>query len=226
MQPLYFKRFEMDFSITGYCLISEKKVIVNDQLRFYQENFLNFANFIKSLYKLEEINYPKFYKMDSLSKLGFLASELVLKVSSIKKYREDELGVVLSNSSSSLDTDIVYQNTINDRFNYFPSPSVFVYTLPNIVIGEICIKFNIKGENAFLISETFNGRLICNYVNEMMEKNRVQACLCGWVEYLGDKFETLVMLVEKSGFIDKQSNLGYCPTPFTEQHLNQLLHRN
>jgi len=216
----------MDLFVTGYCLISEKKVIVNDRLRFYQENFLNFANFIKSLYKQEEINYPKFYKMDSLSKLGFLASELVLKVSDIKKYREEELGVVLSNSSSSLDTDIVHQNSINDRSNYFPSPSVFVYTLPNIVIGEICIKSKIKGENAFLISETFDGRLIQNYVNELMEKNRVKACLCGWVEFLGDKFETLVMFVEKDEFIDKQGNPIFNPAPFTEQNLNQFLHRN
>jgi len=216
----------MDLFVTGYCLISEKKVIVNDRLRFYQENFLNFANFIKSLYKQEEINYPKFYKMDSLSKLGFLASELVLKVSDIKKYREEELGVVLSNSSSSLDTDIVHQNSINDRSNYFPSPSVFVYTLPNIVIGEICIKSKIKGENAFLISETFDGRLIQNYVNELMEKNRVKACLCGWVEFLGDKFETLVMFVEKDEFIDKQGNPIFNSAPFTEQNLNQFLHRN
>jgi len=216
----------MDLSVTGYCLISEKKVIVNDQLRFYQENFLNFANFIKSLYKQEEINYPKFYKMDSLSKLGFLASELVFKVSDIKKYREDKIGVIMSNSSSSLDTDIVYQNSINDRSNYFPSPSVFVYTLPNIVIGEICIKSRIKGENAFLISETFDARLICNFVNEMMENNRVQACLCGWVEFLGEKYEGLVMLVEKNEFIDKNSNPIFNPTPFNEQNLNQLLHRN
>lgn len=216
----------MDLSITGYCLISEKKVIVNDQLRFYQENFLNFANFIKSLYKQEEINYPKFYKMDSLSKLGFLASELVLKVSNIEKYKEEELGVVLSNSSSSLDTDMLHQNSINDRTNYFPSPSVFVYTLPNVVIGEICIKFKIKGENAFLISETFDGRLICNYVNELMEKNRVQACLCGWVEFFGDKFETLIMFVEKNEFLDKQSNSIFSPAPFTEQNLNQFLNSN
>jgi len=216
----------MGLFITGYCTIGERKVIVNDQLRYYQENFLNFADFIKPLYKQKEINYPKFYKMDSLSKLGFLTSELVLRESNIKKYREEDLGVILSNSSSSLDTDMIHQNTIKDRSNYFPSPSVFVYTLPNIVIGEICIRFKIKGENAFLVSEKFDGRLIYNYVNGLMEQNRLQAALCGWVDLLGDKFEALVMFIEKDEFTDKKSSQFFNPSPFTEQNIYRLLQRN
>jgi hypothetical protein len=216
----------MDWFITSYCLITERKAVVNDQLRFYQENFLNFANFIKSIYKQEEINYPKFYKMDALSKLGFLSAELVLKASNINRYREEEVGVVLTNSSSSLDTDIVHQDSIKDPSNYFPSPSVFVYTLPNIVIGEICIKHKIKGENAFFISETFDAGLIRNCVDEMMKKDRVNACLCGWVELLGDKFESLLVFVEKAGSKENQAGPVFRPLPFTEETLNQLLHRN
>ncbi len=216
----------MELFITGYCATNERKVIVNDQLRYYKENFLNFADFIKPLYKQEEINYPKFYKMDSLSKLGFLTSELVLRLCNLKKYKEEELGVVLSNSSSSLDTDMVHQATITDRYNYFPSPSVFVYTLPNIVTGEICIRFKIKGENAFLISEKFDERLIFNYVNELMGRNRVQASLCGWIDLLGDKFEALVMFVEKAEFLDKQGASSFNPSPFTEQNIYRLLQQN
>jgi hypothetical protein len=43
------------------------------------ENFVNFATFIKALYKKETISYPKFYKMDNLSKLGFLGAEMLLR---------------------------------------------------------------------------------------------------------------------------------------------------
>ncbi|MEI6456972.1 MAG: 3-oxoacyl-ACP synthase [bacterium] len=216
----------MNLLITSYCLITESKVVVNDQLHFYQENFLNFANFIKSIYKQEEINYPKFYKMDSLSKLGFLSSELVLKASNISRYREEEVGVIMMNSSSSLDTDIVHQDSIKDSSNYFPSPSVFVYTLPNILIGEICIKNKIKGENAFLISETFDAELIRSCVENLMREERLKACLCGWVELLGEKFESLLVWVEKAGSTENQAETVFRPLPFTEETLKQLLHRN
>lgn len=216
----------MGLIVTSYCYIHEKKVVINDRLIFYNENFLNFADFIKSVYKQEEINYPKFYKMDSVSKLGFLATELVLKEKPVTGYRSDAVGVVLSNSSSSLDTDIIHNDTIKDRTNYFPSPSVFVYTLPNIVIGEICIKNKIKGENAFLISETFDGMLLVNYVSELFLRFGLEACLCGWVELLGNKYKGLIMLVEKTGIESKESATGFGSLPFTIKNLNQLIERN
>ena len=206
----------MDLYITTYILISEKKVIVDDQLRFYKENFINFADFIKSLYKQEGIVYPKFYKMDNLSKLGFMAAELILGKRDTNSFRKEETGIVLANSSASLDTDIIHQESIKDRSRYFPSPSVFVYTLPNIVIGEICIKHKIKGENAFFVSETFEPQILVNYVSEMMGSNRVQACLCGWVEMMGGKYEALMCLVEK-----EQSS-----RPFTADIMKQIIERN
>ena len=216
----------MDLQITSYCQLHANKVVLNDRLVFYQENLLNFADFIKSVYKQEQVSYPKFYKMDSLSKLGFLAAELVLKTATIKGYQDEMVGVVVSNSSSSLDTDIAHNETIKDRAGYFPSPSLFVYTLPNIMIGEICIKNNIKGENAFLISETFNSRLLYDYVNELFINERVEACLCGWVELMGNNCNAMMTLVEKTGSRGLSSLDGFGPLPFNAQNLNVLFTRN
>ena len=216
----------MGLLVTGYCHIRNREAVVNGQLLFYQENFLNFADFIKSLYRQEATSYPKFFKMDRLSKLGFLTAELVLKASNINKYSAEEVGVVLSNSSSSLDTDIVHQESINDPSNYFPSPSVFVYTLPNIVIGEICIKNNFKGENAFFITEKFDPGLFLDPVTEMMKRGRIKACLCGWVELMGDKSDSLIVLVEQDGSAEMEGEKTFRPVPFTGQMLNELFHRN
>jgi len=214
----------MELSITGYCFISEEKVIVNDRLIFFQENFANFADFIKAVYKQEQINYPKFYKMDSMGKLGFLASELVLKTKTLDGYPNDLVGVVLANSSSSLDTDLIHNDTIKNRSNYFPSPSVFVYTLPNIVIGEVCIRHKLKGENAFLISETFDGELLCDYVTELFLNARVEACLCGWSEIQGNNYTALVMLVEKFHGLTEGSSFN--PLPFQTGSMNRIIERN
>ena len=56
---------------------------------------------------------------------------------------------MICNADASLDTDIKYLATTKE----LPSPSVFVYTLPNIMIGEICIRNHFKGESFFFISE-------------------------------------------------------------------------
>jgi hypothetical protein len=226
MQPLFTRKIDMDRIITSYSHLHDNKVIVNDRITFYQENILNFADFIKTVFKQEQINYPKFYKMDVISKLGFLAAELVLKQKTIERYRPGAVGVVLSNSSSSLDTDIAHNETIKDRSAYFPSPSVFVYTLPNIVIGEICIRNKVKGENAFLISETFNSKLICDYVDELFDQDRVDACICGWVEVMGKNFNALLMLVEKAGQGDGMEGTGNKPVLFNVENLNLLMNRN
>src|ERR1700754_4127986 len=86
-----------------------------------------------SLYRSLKLDYPKFYKMDQLSKLGWLASEVLLKDNPILgTMQPEDIGIVLTNANSSLDTDIKYLDTVAD----IASPAVFVYTLPNIMIGE------------------------------------------------------------------------------------------
>ena len=61
----------------------------------------------------------------------------------------------------------------------FPSPALLVYTLPNIVTGEIAIKHKITGENSFFIEPTFNAELLHNYTELLLKEN--DAALCGWL---------------------------------------------
>ncbi|MCX6284787.1 MAG: 3-oxoacyl-ACP synthase [Bacteroidetes bacterium] len=211
----------MEKMITAYTYFGDGKVVVNKQLIFYQEKIATFAEFIKALYKQEQISYPKFYKMDSLSKLGFMCSELLLRHEKPGRFKPGSLAVVLANSSSSLETDLIYQDSIRNRSAYFPSPSVFVYTLANIVIGEICIRHSLKGENAFLVSEKFNPRQLLDHVSDLLDNNRAGACLCGWVEILGNSFRAMVALVEKENEQAPKTNFG--SMPFNEASLNELM---
>jgi hypothetical protein len=186
------------YCITGISIIRKDKVVQNDKVENINENFVNFAAFIKALYKKEAVSYPKFYKMDNLSKLGFLAAELLFRDNPfLDRYEKKDIGILIMNASSSLDTDLAYHETIRDKSNYFPSPSVFVYTLPNILIGEICIRHQIHGENAFLVSGHFDAERIIESTGLFMDRGHVQACVCGWVDVLGDRFEALLFLVEK-----------------------------
>lgn len=196
----------MDHVIFAYSRIKPGEVQVNGHIEYHDENFITFAEFIKPFFKKLNLGYPKFYKMDPLSKLGFIASELVLGNVDLGLYDRKRVGIVLANASSSLDTDLVHQQSISNRSQYFPSPSVFVYTLPNIMIGEICIRHQLKGENAFLISERFDSRLLYNYVNELFQQNRVDVCLTGWVDLLKEQFDALVMFVKPAAKAVSEGN--------------------
>ena len=102
--------------------------------------------------------------------------------------------LILSNKSSSLITDRDFQKTIDNKDNYFPSPSLFVYTLPNISIGEICIKNNITGENIFFITENFNPKLINEYASTIINNHNKEIILCGWVDFDEDNFKAFMYI--------------------------------
>ena len=209
--------------ISGWCEITDQTVILNNKKEFFEENFANFAAFIKNLYKKEQVNYPKFYKMDNLSKLGFLTAELLIKNSDVLlKYEKEEIGVIIANSSSSLDTDFDFQETIRDKSNYFPSPSVFVYTLPNILIGEICIKHRIRGENAFIVSEEFDPEQIVIYVSHLFDQGKINACICGWVELLKEKYHSLLFVVERMENTMADTNRDDYDSLFTAVNIYKL----
>lgn len=150
--------------------------------------------FLLAAYRHLEMNYPKFHKMDNLSKLGLLATEVLLKENDIKqKHESSRIGVILSNRNASLDSDIKYFESVRS----IPSPALFVYTLPNIMTGEICIKHSFKGENAFFVSDDFDEVLIHQYVSGLLNNNIIDACICGWVEVFARNYEATLLLVER-----------------------------
>ena len=158
----------------------------------------NVKSFLKAAYKNFEIKYPKFFKMDSLSKLAFLGAELLLTDDN-KSYNT---ALVFSNAASSLDSDRKHQESINDTENYFPSPAVFVYTLPNIGMGEISIRHQLKSENAFFIFEKFNAAFHHSYENSLMQLNKADSVLAGWVNVDKNECDVFLYLVSKNGEIE------------------------
>jgi hypothetical protein len=186
--------------ITSYCSIKSGNIQLNGKTDFSENN--NAVDFLKSAYKHHQINYPKFYKMDSLCKLAFIASELVLKSNKLtERYKTDEIAIVMANSASSLEIDSEHQTSINDKNNYFPSPAVFVYTLPNILIGEIAIRNVIKGENTFFIFGKFDAHFMSTYINSLLNTNKASCCITGWVDFYEDNYEAFLYTVEKQAGI-------------------------
>jgi hypothetical protein len=189
-----------NYHIKSYCSIKNGVVKLNGTV-LYEDVNSDFKSFIKAVYKNQETRYPKFFKMDNLSKLAFIASDILLKNETLIEGEENNIALVFSNKASSLDTDRKHQESIQDKDNYYPSPAVFVYTLPNICIGEISIKHKLYSENSFFIFESFDAENLHLYTNSLLETHKADKVLCGWVNYDEDVYEAFVYLVAKKGMI-------------------------
>ncbi|MRG46045.1 hypothetical protein GFS24_13030 [Chitinophaga sp. SYP-B3965] len=179
--------------ITSSCIIRNNTVVKNG-VEVLTEADTALPEFLRGLYDRFSGQYPKFHKMDLLSKLGWIATEVLLQDMPMETYAPEETGVVLANTSSSLDTDERYFETVRE----IASPALFVYTLPNIVIGEISIRHKLKGENAFFVAETFDIEFITGYVQQLLDTGAINACICGWVEQYHITYDAALYLIEKN----------------------------
>ena len=185
------------YIISDYSIIG-KGVVKTDRERFEFPYEDDDGKFFKNIYKRLEIDYPKFYKMDRLSKLAFLTAEYLLKDKNLpEKYAPDEVAMIFSNSNSSLDTDIKHNNSILSKDKYFPKPAVFVYTLPNILMGEISIRHTLRGENTFFISGKFDPVFFVDYITNLLNTTKHKACLLGRTDYIAGNFESVLLLIEE-----------------------------
>ncbi|MGO3181416.1 MAG: 3-oxoacyl-ACP synthase [Aequorivita sp.] len=193
------------FHIKSYCHIKNQTVSVNGKVLYTDSPTAigaeDFPSFIKNAYKFLQTDYSKFFKMDNLSKLAFLAADVLLKVESLND-EDNNIALIFSNKASSLDTDRKHQSAIENKTEYYPSPAVFVYTLPNICLGEISIKHKLHSENSFFIFDHFNAEHLQLYANSLLKNGKAEKVLCGWVDFDKDSYEAFLYLVGNEGEIE------------------------
>lgn len=154
-----------------------------------------FAEMIRAQYKALEDPNMKFYKMDNLAKAGYVAAEYLLRDRRLQeKYTPTQIAVVLENRSASLDCDLNHQHIVNEHHPEGTSPAVFVYTLPNVVAGEICIRHHIQGENTFFIDG--KGDTAERYARLLIERRSARAVIYGICEYLTGNWQVRLNLLE------------------------------
>lgn len=181
------EQLHREFTTTHTIRITPEEVIL-DQRKIWEgkeelgeQEGLEHHSLLTSLYKQMIGDYPKFYKMDGLSRLGFVASEILLNAE--KEETEEEKAIIFFNHSSSIASDRNYKESINDKDNYFPSPSIFVYTLPNIVTGEIAIRNHFHGETSFFILPDKDERMMEEILQASCRDAQSKSFLTGWIDY-------------------------------------------
>lgn len=190
---------ECEFTTTHTIRITPEEVILDQRKLWERKEELGeqegqeHHSLLTTLYKQMIGNYPKFYKMDGLSRLGFVASEILLNAekgdTDVERREEEgerlleERAIIFFNHSSSIASDRNYKESINDKDNYFPSPSIFVYTLPNIVTGEIAIRNHFHGETSFFILPDKDERMMEEILQASCRDDQSKSFLTGWIDY-------------------------------------------
>ena len=153
---------------------------------------------LTELYKRFVGDYPKFYKMDTLCRLGFIGSELLLQAEKNERFlvKNDRM-IIFANKSASIKNDTDYLRTIQAD-SYYPSPALFVYTLPNIVTGEIAIRNNYRAESSFYVLQ--DEQTLQKLAQTTLQSvQTARSALVGWVECESkDNFYAHIKIVWKN----------------------------
>lgn len=190
--------------------ITQEEVVVDGEKLDFESRG---KEMLTEVYKTKIGDYPKFYKMDMLSRLAFVASELLIESEGqrvINNYQltinmpntphltpNTQRAVVLFNHSSSIIADCQYVKSI-DKDDFYPSPAAFVYTLPNITTGEIALRNGYHGETSFYLLAERNEKLMQRVIKSTFIDRDIKSVIGGWIDCPSeDKFECEINIFEK-----------------------------
>ena len=157
------------------------------------------AGLLSEIYRKYVGDYPKYHKMDALSRLAFLATELLLSRGDVPQ--DSGRATILFNRTSSVVADRCHLGSIAKPGEFYPSPSVFLGTLPNIATGEIAIRHGYTGETSLYITDFRDEALMKKVVSSSFSLGGFRSLICGFVDCdRGDSFEAdLKILVKNIG---------------------------
>ena len=153
---------------------------------------------LTALYRELAGDYPKFFKMDTLSKLGFLLTEMLVGEEADRFRPREDRAVLVFSREGCVANDCHYQDSMAD----FPSPGLFVYTLPNIVSGEIAIRNKYAGETSAYVLEKYDQKLVDALVRQAFQDSVTTSAIVIWADCPRDD------AWEARGWLVKREDLG------------------
>jgi len=187
--------------IRASSFLSEQGFFLNKELKhvFIEKNWL------KEGYKFARLDYPRFYKMDELSQMTILAAEQLKTTGCWKHLSDSGVDLLFANAHASNQTDSKFIESYEKKGN--PSPSLFVYTLPNVAMGELARYYKWHGEQAFFIAPEFGTKNpFAERLYQLAQKNKKEI-LCMWVDTTASlKSHCFAFLVDLNGNETKSIN--------------------
>ncbi|CAG0999969.1 hypothetical protein PLCT2_03014 [Planctomycetaceae bacterium] len=118
---------------------------------------------------------PRFGRMDLLCKLGLGVAELCM--AHAPDLNRQDVALVGGSMLGCLEADASFHDTLLTGGPAGASPAMFVYTLPSMFLGEIAIRFGLRGRTSFINAGKLSA--IAAFANgvRLIEKGRAPAVL-------------------------------------------------
>ena len=136
---------------------------------------------ITEIFKMHLADGSRFFKMDLYSRLAYVGTGLLAKASLDASLPEDRALLIFTQNGSIL-ADRKHLSTFSNPDEFFPSPAVFINTLPNVVLGEIAMKNDIKGETTLVMLPERDETAVQTVIDATLSATLPSAMICGWVD--------------------------------------------
>ena len=139
------------------------------------------AALVTEIFKKYLADGSRFFKMDLYSRLAYVGTGLLAK-EALDAYDPEDRALFIFTQNGSLLADRKHLSTFSDPESFFPSPAVFINTLPNVVLGEIAVKNAIKGETTLVMLPCRDEAAMQRILEATTAATRPSVLLCGWVD--------------------------------------------
>lgn len=168
----------MIFKTTHQLIWKHNKLTINGEKIVWLDELISkpipLSEQLNLIYKALGMKYPKFHKMDFQSKVVILATELMNIP--FENWDPFKIAMLFDTQSGSISADKAFE----DSRATIPSPALFVYTLPNIFMGEIAIKHGIKGPHICLqLDPESTASILTKRVNQILQNKQAETVLWG-----------------------------------------------
>lgn len=126
---------------------------------------------------------PRFGRMDLLCKLGLGVAELCMEHAPI--LTRQDVALVGASMLGCLELDAQYHDTLLKGGSAGASPALFVYTLPSMFLGEVAIKFGLRGRTTYINAGRISAPAALVHGARLIERARAPFALVIAAEAVG-----------------------------------------
>ena len=139
------------------------------------------ASLLTEIFKESLADGSRFFKMDLFSRLAYVAVGLLAK-DAPGEYVPEETGLLIFTLNGSVLADRKHLSTFSKPDEYYPSPAIFINTLPNVVLGEMAVTHRIKGETTLVMLPGRDEETMDSILDATLAATRPSVLITGWVD--------------------------------------------
>lgn len=140
--------------------------------------------------------YDRFHRTDRLARLVLLCGEALLADLPDDDDLHERTGMLLTGRHGSLDTDQRHHQAL---LQGQPSPAVFVYTLPNIALGELSICHRLFGPGLCLLEDAPDAGRLADLCRWMLDGEGMRRVICGRADIFAGEVSATFLLTGHGG---------------------------